>query len=598
MKARPTRSVHSGEPGRRESAWSETPEGGPVRRVAAAIAVVALLAAPATAQEKSYELGLYDVDVAVGEDGSYDVTERIAFRFSGGDFTTAFREVPLARVDSLVGVEVTSPAVEVSDVRVEREGGELVVRWAFPPSRGRVPFRVRYRAHGALQEEGDRNVVHWAAVGAGWEVPVDSVRVDVTLPAPFLAARDSLAAEPADDVRVASDGGRWRASFAHGRLEPGTTYAVRLSVPKVMEARETGREGRIFLYTCLALLVGMVPGLWLTWRWRGPESDVDAGSARHSAPDLPLARAAVLLTAESVGSHDDRLFAALITDLAQRGHLRIERYEEDALIGSRKRVRARPAGEGDVSAGTAGEGAGAPEEGATGLERELLDRLARHESLQSFRKEEKEFRERAVERVRSELVEAGLLRDRSERSDRTKAWALLLGAAAFAAFVAGAFTGAAPVWEAGGLLLGAALGGGVAAARDAEVTGAGARARARVRGSLDLWTEEIEEAADGGNAERKEAARRLVGRLPWLVLERGFAPEVASELDDELDEEDARLLRPDWLRDLTGEDDASWTAAHAAAAASASTTPAGGAGAGAAGAGAAGAAGGGGGGAA
>lgn len=569
-----------------------------MRRAAAAIAVLVLLAAPAPAQEKSYELGLYDVEVAVREDGSYAVTERIRFRFSGGDFTTAFRTVPLARVDSLTGVEVASPAADVRDVRVQRGSGELRVRWSFPPSRGEVPFRVRYRAHGALQEEGDRNVVHWAAVGAGWEVPVDSVRAAVTLPGAFAAARDSLAAEPAGDARLASDGGRWRADFAHGRLEPETTYAVRLSFPKVMDAREAGRGERIFLYSVVALLAGMIPGLWLTWRWKGPESDADSGGARRSAPDLPLPLAATLLTAESVGSHRDRLFAALVTDLAQRGRLRIERYEEDALVGSRRRVRAVPAGE-DVSAETPPDGAGGDADaGLTALERELLDRLARHESLRSFRKEEKGFRERAVEGLRAELVDRGLLRDRSERSRRTRRWSLVLAAAGVAGLAAGAVTGAAPAWETAGLLLGGALGAGVAAAREFEVTGAGARARARVRGSLEHWQEEIEEAADGEEAERREAARRLVERLPWLVLERGFAPQVASELEEELDDEDARLLRPDWVRDLTGEEDASWTAAHAAAAAAASTTHTGGAGAGAAGAGAAGAAGGGGGGAA
>ena len=555
-----------------------------------AAAAVGVDAAPA--QEKSYEIGSYDVDVAVRPDGSYAVTERITFRFAGGDFSRIHREIPRSRVDSLTGVEASSPDVAVRQSSVERSGDRLRVRVQFVPARGAVELVLRYRAHGAIQEDDGRNVVHWAAVGDGWEVPVDSVRVHVTLPDAFVGAPDSVGVEPASDVRVRSVDGRWSAQFVHGRLDPSTTYAVRVSFPRAVPGRASGdRSARIFLFSVIAAVAGMLPGLWLSWRWTGPDPDAEPATSGSAAPDLPLALGATLLEVESFSRRGTRLFAALLTDLARRGHLRLERYEEDRLLGTRKRVRARVLEDGP------GDDPDAPkDEVVAGIEEELLERLDRHESLRAFRKEEKEFRERVREQLTVRLAERGLVADRSGRARSTRRLVAAGGAAAALTMALASVLGSAPLWELAGLLGGLALGGVFAAARRHEVTEDGGRLRARIRAFIEGRKRTIEAAGDVEEGpRRREAARILMENLSWLILEPGFAARTASELDEELDEENAAILRPGWIRDLTGEEDAAWTAAHAAGAAAASSSAAA---SGAAGAGAAGAAGGGGGGAA
>lgn len=557
-------------------------------------ALLALQAEGALGQEKSYEIGSYEVDVAVQGDGSYRVAERISLRFTGGEFSRVHRDIPLSRVDSLAAVEVSSQDVAVRGSSVESDGGRARIRWEFAPVRGEVDFVLRYRVHGAIQEEDGRNVVHWAAVGDAWEVPIDSVRVAVSLPAAFVETPDSLAVAPASDARISDTGEGWSVTFSNGGLEPSTTYAVRIAFPLAVAGRPAGdRAGRIFLFAAVAAVVGMLPGIYLSWRWTGPDPSVEPARSGRSTPDLPLALAATLLRVESVERSGDRLFAALLTDLARRGHLRLERYEEDALIGSRERVRAR------VLHGADGQGADpdAPEdEVVAGVEKELLKRLARHESLAEFREEEGEFRERVRERLSARLEERGLVENRTGRSRKTKKLALVGFVAAAVAAAGGAALGSAPLWELAGLLAGLALGGVFAATRKRQVTAQGGRVRARVRAFIEGRKEEIEAAVPEGGARRREAARRLVADLPWLILEPGFPVRVASELDEELGQEGGELLRPEWIRDLTGEEDAAWTAAHAAGAAAASASSA--AASGAAGAGAAGAAGGGGGGAA
>ncbi len=555
------------------------------------LAAAAVSADAAPPQEKSYEIGSYHVDVAVQPDGSYAVTERITFRFSGGDFSRIHREIPRSRVDSLTGVQASSPDVAVRQSSVERSGGQLRVLVQFVPTGGQVELVLRYRAHGAIQEADGRNVVHWAAVGDGWEVPVDSVRVNVTLAGALVEATDSVAVEPASDARIRSVGGRWSAEFAHGRLDPSTTYAVRVSFPRAVAGRAAGdRTARIFLFSVIAAVAGMLPGVWLAWRWTGPDPEEEPAASGSARPDLPLALGAMLLQVESIGKRGNRLFAALLTDLARRGRLRLERHEEDRLLGTRKRVRARvlddrPDDEPDV----------ARDEVVGGIEEELLERLARHESLRAFRKEEKEFRERVRRRLAGRLEEKGLVADRSGRAQGAKRLVAAGAVTAVLAMAAAAALGYAPLWELGGLLAGLALGGVFAAARRHEVTEEGGRVRAGIRAFIEGRKQSIEAAADEEAPRRREAARLLMENLPWLILEPGFAARTASELDEELDEDGAAILRPGWMRDLTGEEDPTWTAAHAAGAAAASSSAAA---SGAAGAGAAGAAGGGGGGAA
>lgn len=570
------------------------------RLFAAAVTLVAAAvltdpAGGASLQEKSYEIGSYDVDVAVRPDGSYAVTERITFRFSGGDFTRVHREIPLSRVDSITGVEVSSPDLAVRRSQVEREDGGIRLRWHFAPTRGDVQFVLRYRAHGAIQEEDGRNVIHWAAVGDAWEVPIDSVRVGVTFPGPFAATPDSINVEPASDARVPRrSGGRWSAELFHGGLEPSTTYAVRVSFPRAVAGRPAGdRSVRIFLFTLIAAVVGLLPGIYLTRRWTGPAPEAEPATAASSAPELPLALGAVLLRVESIGEERDRLFAALMTDLARRGHLRFERFDEEALIGSRQRVRARVL---DGEDGPDADPDAPSDEMVAGIERELLDRLARHDSLREFRKGEREFRESVRERLTNRLEERGLVEDRSARSRRTKRLVAAGAVAAAGSLAAAGYFGSPPLWELGGLLAGLALGGTFAAARSHEVTPEGGRLRARIRAFLEGREEGIEAAPGEGEARRREAARLLMADLTWLILDPGFPARTASDLDEELGEEGAEILRPWWIRDLTGEEDPGWTAAHAAGAAAASSSSA--AASGAAGAGAGGAAGGGGGGAA
>jgi hypothetical protein len=70
----------------------------------AAAVVAALVAAPAAAA-KSFSLPQADVDVAVRPDGSLDVAEHITFFFSG-QFTGAYREIPVRNGESLEGAYV------------------------------------------------------------------------------------------------------------------------------------------------------------------------------------------------------------------------------------------------------------------------------------------------------------------------------------------------------------------------------------------------------------------------------------------------------------------------------------------------------------
>ncbi|MDH4308264.1 MAG: DUF2207 domain-containing protein, partial [Acidimicrobiia bacterium] len=163
------------------------------------LGVTALLVAvfiPAVpAQAKSFDLPEADVRVDIGPDGSLVITERISFAFDG-NFSGAFRDIPLRAGESLTGVTVSEGEQRYqSGGCVElgcssppgtfgaRDIGDRVrIVWHYSAFNETRTFTIRYTVTGVAKAYDDVVDVNWKVWGEEWEVDLVSLTASMALP--------------------------------------------------------------------------------------------------------------------------------------------------------------------------------------------------------------------------------------------------------------------------------------------------------------------------------------------------------------------------------------------------------------------------------
>ena len=180
-------------------------------------------AAPVLAAEKSIVWDAFDVDIQVNANGAFDVTERQAIRFMGGDFTFGYRSIPKDRLGYIDNWAVTdasgnvytqaSSGVAPYTFVVSDTGGDYGIRWYFPATDEPETYTLQYTVHDGLRYYPDGDQLWWKAVYGDRSYPVLSSRVRVLLPNPAVAqqyqayingadARGSVTAQLLDDGRA------------------------------------------------------------------------------------------------------------------------------------------------------------------------------------------------------------------------------------------------------------------------------------------------------------------------------------------------------------------------------------------------------------
>jgi len=529
----------------------------PARRRAAPLATIlpAILAGAAlhtavAAQQSRYAIDSCDVVVAVQPDGSYRVSERMAYVFARR-YAWDERVIPLRYVGSWALDSVRGVGVSITGVRARVAAGALRVRWTFPSSSGRLGFVLHYTVRGALFQKAGRNIVDWDAVTRDWRVPMGDVQATVLLPGSWPMAAGEIHAQP-PGARVARTPEGWRVDFSYRALPRRTAYRVVVDFPAQLPGRNdwpglaerpagavpaVAPLPRSYAWLLpLALLAGLLPGVFLFLSWRSPRREMVSAGASPTT----LERAAMMLP-EWNGAQM-RLFAAVIFDLAARGHLALGTAQTRKGVFSQLHVQALVR---DDSA-----------DPLTPFERGLLDELRRHPTLTDFGSRGRRYRRDAVRALRWQLQAEGLLEDHTGRSRALALLAVACGAAA----VAGLILSGVRLLPAVALLAGAMSGLLFPAALVRTVTESGALLRAQVLANLAWLRQRIEEMA---RTSPIEAVQAYMHALPWLALDTRATPFWLQRIARGLRNADGQLTLPAWAVGAMGAADA--TAGEAAA---------------------------------
>ena len=165
------------------------------------VAVLAALALTGDAAAKSFALPAADVVVRVAPDGSLVIDEVITFAFDG-DFSGAFREIPLRDGESIDQIAVSENDVQYRPGAsaelgstgepgtfgtTETDKGVRIV-WHYRARSEQRSFRIHYRLRGvavAYDDVVDVNVKVW---GDEWEVALQQLSATTVGPAEVLRA--------------------------------------------------------------------------------------------------------------------------------------------------------------------------------------------------------------------------------------------------------------------------------------------------------------------------------------------------------------------------------------------------------------------------
>jgi hypothetical protein len=282
----------------------------------------------------------------------------------------------------------------------------------------------------------------------------------------------------------------------------------------------------------LLALLGLMPGIWFFRQWRSPRRE----AMTTGAPPTTLEQAAAILPEMTGGP--PRVFAAVLLDLATRGHVELRRVDWGKGIFKIKKVEV-----------VRREVAGDP---LTPFEQRLLDEIARYDSLTDFGLKARRFRRDVVKEMREAAIGQGLIEDHSRRSGLLLAAAALIEAAAVALLITSAIRprGAGyPVLPWGVLLVGLSSGLFLPAFLFRTTTETGSLLRAQVLAYLASLRQEVGQLAQ---ASPIEGARAYIQDLPWLTLDAKVTAYWVQKLAAALKKADGELPTPGWAIDATG----------------------------------------------
>ena len=309
-----------------------------------ALALLLCLAARPAAAQRSLAIERFAADIAVGPDGTVDVSETITARFTGA-WNGIYRTVPV-RYRTPQGFNWTLDLDLVGAIggdgrplEVERERVRHFVKYKIWVPSARDTARtvvLRYRARNGLRFFENHDELYWNVTGDEWDVPIGAASARIELPAGATGVRatafNGVYGATAQDAEVVVEGTTVRVTLP-GPLgfREGLTAVV--GWDKGVVAAPTGADRvRRFLASNwpLAIPLPVLLGMFLLWRRVGRDPRRLPVAVRYEPPDtLSPAEAGTLMDY----SADMRDITATLVDLAVRGHLRIEEREEPALLG-------------------------------------------------------------------------------------------------------------------------------------------------------------------------------------------------------------------------------------------------------------------------
>jgi hypothetical protein len=308
--------------------------------LATLIGLLALLGAPrGNADARAYYAERYDVVLQIQAENRIQVEETVTFRFEGGPYTYAFRQLTL---DQLEHVEIQSASLDgvtlpegnqPNQVEIKRNADPIEITWHFPPTQDATrTLGLRYLVSGHIHLRDNAEGILWQAIPEEHEYTIRQARITVRYPSHLT---------PAETPQLR--GAQYTTTHTRGEFvftaqdipaNQGITIEMLfprgslIAQPPDWQARllARGAQARQMAPWAIGLGLGVallsLIGVWLYRRQRQGSTVIIPPGIISNPPDaLSPAQAAFLL---NPGAATPAQIAAVLIHLAQRGWLRLE----------------------------------------------------------------------------------------------------------------------------------------------------------------------------------------------------------------------------------------------------------------------------------
>ncbi len=314
-----------------------------ISRLLGLSAILTVLAMGASA--KSYRCELYSTRIEVIADGSMDVTEEFVFRFQGGPFTRAHRELWHRKSEGIENIQSPDP------IRISPGRSETRIRWTYPELRDTSrAFTLTYRIRGALRVEDGRRVLHWHLFPTEREYAIDRAQATLVLPRAW-SPPEAATTAPSAAASIDSD---TIYSYSFGSLKRGRSVVLNVVLPgeatvadmPLWQRTESLHRDRAPVSIALAGLLLLISLVVLVQVRRGAIADLGPLGVMPVVSSPPADLAPAIAGGIRDGSVTANHALATLLDLARRGIVRIESEGRRTLLGrhdARLSIPNRPA---------------------------------------------------------------------------------------------------------------------------------------------------------------------------------------------------------------------------------------------------------------
>ncbi|WP_322807641.1 DUF2207 domain-containing protein [Thermanaerothrix sp.] len=308
--------------------------------LAALVGLLALMSAPqGRASARAYYAERYDVILQIQAENRIQVEETVTFRFEGGPYTYAFRQLTL---DQLENVDVQSASLDgvvlpegnqPNQVEIKRNTDPIEITWHFPPTQDATrTLGLRYLVSGHIHLRDNAEGIFWQAIPEEHEYTIRQARITVRYPSHLT---------PAETPQLR--GAQYTTTHTRGEFvftaqdipaNQGITIEILfprgslIAQPPDWQARllARGAQARQMAPWAIGLGLGIallsLIGVWLYRRQHQGSTVVIPPGIISNPPDaLSPAQAAFLLNPSAATPAQA---AAILIHLAQRGWLRLE----------------------------------------------------------------------------------------------------------------------------------------------------------------------------------------------------------------------------------------------------------------------------------
>lgn len=312
----------------------------PFGLVILAVLLFVLALPPAThAAARSYFAERYDVSLQILSNNRIQVEETVTFRFEGGPYTYAFRQLAL---DQLEGIEIQGATLDgvqlpegdqPNQVEIKRSADPIEITWHFPPTQDDTrTLGLQYQVHGHIHLRDNAEGIFWQAIPEEHEYVIRQAQITVHYPAHLTPAeRPQLRGAQYTTTPIpggfiftaynipANQGVTIEILFPRGSL---------IVQPPDWQARLLARGAQARQMAPWAIGLGLLVGLAALvalWTYRRqhqrPTVIIPPGIVTNPPDNLAPAQAAFLLNPTAVTPAQ---VAATLVHLAQKGWLRLE----------------------------------------------------------------------------------------------------------------------------------------------------------------------------------------------------------------------------------------------------------------------------------